>query len=280
VKRRESCYTLRRLEILAASLKFCKSKRTLERGVFMDNNWVLLMLSGGRDSFLAACRLLDAPDGYKVKMATYDNGCSYQSGNAGKVAERIIGKYGADRAEYLGVHKIGGIIREFFFPYFNMKPSEQAQKYMGMTPSQFHCLVCRTSMYICSVWLAQREGAHYIAEGGREDQQFVIELPGMAQERYRQLVSKAGLELLLPVYDLNNDWERDNELLRHGYLCKTYEPKCMIGVPVNGSIDQSVIDGVHAYYDEVIFPQIEKLHFLDVDAYRKWLITGYDELER
>lgn len=66
----------------------------------MDDNCVVLMLSGGRDSLLAVCRLLDAPDDYKVKMVTYDNGCSYQSGNACKVAAGIIRSYGADRAEY------------------------------------------------------------------------------------------------------------------------------------------------------------------------------------
>lgn len=238
------------------------------------------MLSGGRDSFLAACRLLESPEQYYVKMVTYDNGCSYQSGNAGKVAERIIAKYGEDRAEYLGVRKISGIIREFFFPYFNMKPVDQSVAYSGMTPSQFHCLICRTSMYIYSIWLAEQEGAQYIAEGGRENQEFVIELPGMARQRYPQLVRKAGKELLLPVYELDNDWERDNELLRRGYLCKTYEPKCLIGVPVNGSIDQSVIDGVHAYYDEVVLPQIEKMKFLEKDVLNNYLEMSYDELEQ
>ena len=245
----------------------------------MDEKTIILMLSGGRDSFLAACRLLDDSENYKIKMVTFDNGCSYQSGNAGKVAERIAEKYGTDRAKYLGVYKIGGIIREFFFPYFNMKPSEQVLRFQGMTPSQCHCLMCRTGMYICSIWLAQRENAQIIAEGGRRDQQFVIELPGMALDRYQKLVNRAGFTLKLPVYDLDNDWERDNELLRKSYLCKTYEPKCLIGVPVNDSIDQSVIDGVHAYYDNVILPQIEKLHFLDENAYRNWLGTGYDELE-
>lgn len=122
-------------------------------------------------------------------------------------------------------------------------------------------------------------GWHIIAEGGRKEQQFVIELPGMAQDRYKSLVERAGFTLELPVYFMDNDWERDNELLRRHYLCKTYEPKCLIGVPVNGSIDQSVIDGVHAYYDEIILPQIEKLRFLDKEAYRNWLGTEYDELE-
>ena len=246
----------------------------------MEKKIVILMLSGGRDSFLAACRLLESPEQYCVKMVTYDNGCSYQSGNASKVAERIIAKYGGDRAEYLGVRKISGIIREFFFPYFNMKPVDQSAAYSGMTPSQFHCLICRTSMYIYSIWLAEQEGAQYIAEGGRENQQFVIELPGMAKQRYPQLVRKAGKELLLPVYELDDDWERDNELLRRGYLCKTYEAKCLIGVPINGSIDQSVIDGVHAYYDEVVLPRIEKLKLFEKNVLKNYLEMNYDELER
>lgn len=245
----------------------------------MEKKIVILMLSGGRDSFLAACRLLEMSDNYVLKMVTFDNGCSYRSGNAGLVAERIIQKYGSDRAEYLGVVKIAGVIREFFFPYFNMKPSEQAAEYAGMTPSQFHCLICRTSMYLYSIWIAQREGAQYIAEGGRENQEFVIELPGMAKDRFPKMTQKAGFELLLPVYDLTSNWDRDNELLRRGFLCKTYEPKCLIGVPVEGSIDQSVIDGVHNYFDKVIMPHIESSRFLEQDAYKGKLGNGHDELE-
>ena len=232
----------------------------------METKTVILMLSGGRDSFLAACRLLDDKNQYKIKMVTYDNGCSYGSENVSKVAKRIIEKYGFERASYLGVYRIGGIIREFFSPYFNMKPDEQVKRYKGMTPSQFHCLVCRTGMYICSIWLAMSEHASYIAEGGRKDQKFVVELPGMALERYSALVKEADLELLLPVYELNDNWERDNELLRRGYICKTMEQKCLIGFPAKDSIDQTVIDGVHAYYDEVILPRIRELHFLESDT--------------
>ncbi len=246
----------------------------------MEQKTVILMLSGGRDSFLAACHLLENKELYHVKMVTYDNGCSYASGNAEEVARRIINKYGADHAEFLGVYKTGGIMREFFFPYFNMTPDEQKREFSGMTPSQFHCLVCRTAMYIHSIWLAWREDAGYIAEGGREDQEFVIELPGMAKQRFPKLVQKAGLELLLPVYNLNDDWKRDNELLRRGYLCKTYEPKCIIGVPVNGSIDQTVIEGVHAYYDNIILPRLEESGLLDRDKARSYLENPYDELKK
>lgn len=245
----------------------------------MAKSDVILMLSGGRDSFLAACRLLEESSNYHLKMVTYDNGCSYKSSNAKLVADRIIARYGESRSEFLGVYKIGSVIREFFSPYFNMMPAEQLKEFYGLTPSQFHCLVCRTSMYIYSIWLALLHDATYIAEGGRKDQKFVIELPGMAQERYRALVRSAGLELLLPVYELNDNWIRDNELLARGYLCKSYEPKCLIGFPVNDSIDDSVVDGVHAYYDKVMLPLINNRNFLTLDKAHMYIGNNYDELE-
>lgn len=242
----------------------------------MSLNKVVLMLSGGRDSFLAACRLLDDSPEYFLYLVTYDNGCSYCSENAKYVAERIIAKYGESRAEYLGVYKIGSVIREFFSPYFNMKPEEQMNRFAGMTPSQFHCLICRTSMYIFSIWMAMMKDASYIAEGGRLDQEFVIELPGMAKERFPALVRSVGLDLLLPVYDLNDNWIRDNELLARGFLCKSLEAKCLIGYPINHSVDQSVIDGVHAYYDQVILPRITQRNLLTLEN-AKIYVGSYSE---
>lgn len=245
----------------------------------MANTDVILMLSGGRDSFLAACRLLeDAELKFRLKMVTYDNGCSYCSENAKEVAMRVSKKYGPDRAEYLGVFKIGSVIREFFSPYFNMKPSEQAKEFFGLTPSQFHCLICRTSMYIYSIWIALLHDSEYIAEGGRKSQGFAIELPGMAKERYPTLVQSVGKKLLLPVYDLDNDWLRDNELLSRGYLCKSLEPKCLIGFPVDNSVDDSVIRGVHAYYDKIMLPLIQQRQLLTIENADRYIGNGYDEL--
>ena len=123
-----------------------------------------------------------------------------------------------------------------------------------------------------------REGADYIAEGGREDQKFIIELPGMAQERFPKLVEMAGKKLLLPVYELNSNWERDNELLLRNYLCKSYEPKCIIGVPVCDSVDETVIAGVHAYYDNIMLPRIIKMNLLSPRMAEIYINNTYDEL--
>ena len=242
-----------------------------------SNNTVLLMLSGGRDSFLSACRLLDSSEKYYLKMVTFDNGCSYQSNNPKTVAERIIKKYGAERVEYLGVQNISATVREFFFPYFNMKACDISENYPGLTPSQFHCLICRTSMYIHSIKTAVANDAKYIAEGGRKDQGFVIELPEMV-EKLSSLVERAGLKLLLPVYDLNSDWERDNELMARGFLSKTYEPKCIIGVPIQGSVDEQVIESVTDYYTNIIEPIIVDKKLLSDDRPITYNDYEYNEL--
>ena len=240
---------------------------------------VLLMLSGGRDSFLSACKILEDEHNYHLLMVTYDNGCLCELENVKTVADKIIRKYGEDRVEYLGVYKTITVARAFFDPYFNMKPAEQQEKYSGMTPSQFHCLVCRTSMYVYSVWLAQTYRADMIAEGARKCQEFVIELPGMAKDRYPKMLKELGLQLLLPVYDIEDDAERNEELARRFFNHRTYEPKCMIGWPVKGSVDQSVIDGVHAYFDDVILPIIKQKNFFS-EAERKNNVDYYFDRKR
>ena len=255
----------------------------------MDNK-VLLMLSGGRDSFLTACKLLEDENNYHVYMVTYDNGCMCGADRVKLVADRIIERYGADRAEYLGVFSTAGIAREFFHPYFNMTPEEQLKRFKGMTPSQFHCLVCRTSMYIHSIWLCKLLAIPTVAEGGRKSQEFVVELEGMAKERYPKLVESQGLNLLLPVYydgadwtkdkDFSADWERDNELLMRGYRSKCDEAKCFIGVPINGSVNNDVIEGTHAYYDEVMLPRMEKRDLLKKKAILLYNPGAYNELTK
>lgn len=227
------------------------------------NNSVLLMFSSGRDSFLSACKLLEDQKGYNVYMVTYDNGCMYGLDDAQAAADKIIQRYGSDRAKFLGVFPIIGIAREFFMPYFNMSPEEQNKKFAGMTPSQCHCLMCRTAMYIHSILLCKAHGISCIAEGSRKSKGFVVGLPGMAQERYLDLVKSQGLNLLMPVYNLEDNWDRHNELIRRGFVNRSCELKCCVGVPINSSVDQSVIDGTHAYYDEVILPRIQKMGLLN-----------------
>jgi len=237
----------------------------------MSPKKVVLMLSGGRDSFLSACLLLEKSPEYYLYMVTFDNGFTYGLDSVKGTAERIINKYGKNRAQYLGVIRTSAVLREFYSPYFNMKPEEQLKRFYGLTPSQYHCLICRTSMYLYSIWIAMLNDASYISEGARASQEFVIELSGMI-ERFSLLVKSAGMNLMLPVYELDDDWIRDKELISRGFLSKALEPKCLLGYPIQQGVDQSVIDGVHAYYDQVILPRIMQKKLLTLDNAKKYAV--------
>lgn len=222
----------------------------------MENKEAILLFSGGRDSFLAACYLIE--NGFKVYMVTFENGISLGAYNAKHGADRIIAHYGK-RAEFLGVYSVAGIWREFFLPYFNMKPSKIMQEYGELTISQFHCLTCRSAMYIWSIIKAKQMELNYIADGARKDQGFVIELPIMI-ERFRKFLSEFSIKLLLPVWNLSSNWERKNLLLLRNFVPKTLEPQCLIGValPKGKRPDKNVQEATRNYFDKIVLPRARK----------------------
>ncbi len=219
---------------------------------------VILLFSGGRDSFLAGCYLIE--EGFKIYMVTFENGVGLAAHNAEHGAKRIIRRYGKDRAEFLGVYSVAGIWREFFLPYFNMKPSEISKEFGELTISQFHCLTCRSAMYIWTIIKARQMGIRYIADGARKGQGFVIELPNMI-EKFRDFFTEYSIELLLPVWDLASDWERKNLLLLRGFVPKTLEPQCLIGVSLPGgkTPDTEIQKAVENYFDKIVLPRARKL---------------------
>ena len=133
-------------------------------------------------------------------------------------------------------------------------------RYGELTVSQFNCLTCRSSMYVWSIIKAKQMGIKYIADGAREDQGFVIELPGMI-EKFKNFLAEYSIELLLPVWNLNSDWERKNLLLMRGFVPKTLEPQCLVGVslPDGKAPDKEVQGAVENYFDKVILPRARKI---------------------
>lgn len=218
----------------------------------------ILLFSGGRDSLLAGCRLIE--DGFKVHMITFANGADMGSRNAAHGAQRIIKRYGKDKADFLGVYCVAGIWREFFLPYFNMKPSDISREFGELTISQFHCLTCRSAMYVLAAIKASQMGIGYIADGARQNQGFAIELPGMIK-RFRDFFAEFSIEMLLPVWDLDSDWERKNLLLLRGFVPKTLEPQCLIGVPLpdGKAPDEEIQRAVKNYFDKIVLPRARRI---------------------
>ncbi|MDR0287352.1 MAG: hypothetical protein LBI03_06590 [Clostridiales bacterium] len=218
----------------------------------------LQLFSGGKDSFLAACKLIE--EDKMVYLITYENGCGAKAENAKHGADRIIERYGTDSVSFLGVRNIAGIWRHFFLPYFNMKPSEISEKYGEITISQFNCLTCRTAMYLYSIALCKRLDIYIISDGARRDQGFVIELDDML-EKFRQLLLEYDIKLLLPVYNLDSDWERKNLLLLSGFVPKTLEPQCYLGVPLIGGHKPTddVILGTIEFYNDFVYGKCKEI---------------------
>lgn len=222
-----------------------------------DSGTVLQMFSGGRDSLLAACRLLDV--GHSILLVTYDNGCTLYSNHAKTTANCLIEKYGESKISFL-TYSIAGVWREFLLPFFNLKSSEILKQYGEITYSQFNCLSCRASMYVYSVALCKVLGFCIISDGARHSQGFAVELDPVLN-RFRDLVSSYGIELVSPVLSLGSDWERKNELLRKELPTKVLEPQCLIGVPLppEGTLDESIVSAVCSFFDQEILPRFSDL---------------------
>lgn len=220
-------------------------------------NNVLQLFSGGRDSFLSTCRLLE--NNNIVHLITYDNGCSLSSENVKHSVDRLINRYGEEQVKFLGVYDIFGIWREFFLSYFNLRSSEIINEYGEITYSQLNCLTCRSSMYIYSIAICKYLSIVKVADGARYSQGFGIEREPMLN-RFKGLFKKYNIEIILPVVDLDSDWKRKNELMMYGYTPKVYEPQCLLGVPIeNEGLSEDVISGLITFYDTEILPKCDSL---------------------
>lgn len=219
---------------------------------------IIVLFSGGKDSFLATCQSIE--EGLKAYMVNFENFAGIAGNHAEHGAKRIIAKYGNDCAEFLGVYSTAGIWREFILPFLNMKPSKILEEYGEITTSQFNCLTCRSAMYIWTIIKSKGMGICKVADGARKNQGFVIELPCMT-ERFQSFFRECGLELSFPVSDLESDWRLKNLLLARGFVPKTIEPQCLIGVPLldEKEPDQSTQEAVVKYFEEVIVPRAKEL---------------------
>lgn len=210
---------------------------------------ILILFSGGRDSFLSTCKLIE--EGFKVYMITFHNGCGLNPQSARVQADRIVKKYGKEKAEFLGIQDISAIFREFFLPYMNMKPKEISEEYGEITHSQFNCLSCRSAMYIWTIIQAKKLGIRYVATGARKSQGFVEQLPIM-MEKFKEFFKDYDIEYLHPVYNLESKWELKNSLLQRGFIPKTLDPMCLLGVPLDKPQDKEIQDGAAKFFDKII----------------------------
>lgn len=219
---------------------------------------VLLMYSGGLDSLLSICRLVNA--GYFVYFVHFDNGCTKGVELVNLGAERIEKHFGKERVKYL---KTESIVHNFwrFRHIENFKFSHIASKYPDATISQYQCLLCRSSMYQEALEMALELNIPYIAEGARKSQSFAIEQPAMLKE-YRKFLNEYHVDLLLPVFEITNDEERKRlieDIWIDGY--GVYEDQCVLGYPLSKKhpVDDETTSSIVKMFQELILPDMKEL---------------------
>ena len=212
----------------------------------MEEKKVLLMYSGGLDSLLSCIRLIN--DGYKVYLIHFDNGSTIGTENIYEGIKLNLDKY-KDKVEYIGVASTAGLFRDYrgLIDIENISFEELSLKYPGVSISQYRCLMCRMAMYTYSIALAKSLGIECIAEGARRSQLFGIEQRELLEE-FTDLCRKYNINLLLPVFDLEDDMVRENEILRNGIVPVAYESKCLLGYPMNKELTQEQVDSLRNMY--------------------------------
>lgn len=217
---------------------------------------VLMLYSGGKDSLLSTLLLLE--DAYQVYLVHYDNSFEIGQSNIKMGIKRLIKKYN-NKVSFIGINKTDAIFRELIKEIYNAKLNTIIKEYGNISLSQFNCLSCRLSMYIESIIICKRLNINCVADGARISQKFAIEQNEMLN-LFIDLFKKYGIELLLPVKDLDDDFKEKNELLARGVIPKANEAQCLLGLPIeNNSVDKEMINATVNIYKNLLFPKIDSL---------------------
>ena len=214
---------------------------------------VLLMYSGGLDSFLSCIRLVH--QGYKVYLIHFDNGSCIGTENIQIGAQRLQKMY-KDKVEFLGIASTAArfVYYRELVDIENLNAEELNNKYGKISMSQYRCLLCRMAMYTYSIALAGKMNIKYIAEGARKSQLFAIEQKELLDE-FKNLCNQYDIELLTPVFDLVDDYKRENELLRHRFLPVANEGKCLLGYPMRRKLTEEEINDIRKLYKSIRYLQ-------------------------
>ena len=216
---------------------------------------VLVLFSGGKDSMLSTIFLIE--QGFETILVHYDNALELGSKNVKNGYHRLVKKYGENKVKYLGVKKIDAIFRTFIKDFYNLKVDEILKEYGKISFSQFNCLACRLSMYVTTIILCKQLNISYVADGARNSQLFAIEQDDMLN-LFKELFKEYNIDLLLPVKNLENDFDEKNELLVRGIIPKVSEAKCLIGMPLYVN-DSEILNASINIYKKFLYPKIYDL---------------------
>lgn len=213
----------------------------------MDEERAVVLLSGGRDSLLAAC--LSVEQGFNIIPIVCNNGHIEGVERVQFAVSSLKARYGGNRVDDLKRCNIGMTLHLYMLSLWYKKPDELLCRYPNLQMYQAHCLACKVSMYVHALAFCKAMSVGYIVDGMRENQGFFVDLPEM-RERFIALCSQNETKLVTPVYGLLSDLQRKRMLCDRGMPTKTLEPQCFLGCPLTASLSTEERESLTAFFDE------------------------------
>lgn len=213
---------------------------------------VLLLFSGGKDSFIAACREIAV--GNRVLLISFNNSAVIGEKNILHGVARLQKKYEAEQVSYAGCYNTGAIIQKLNAKWANLPWIELGTNYPHLTNAQMTCLHCQTAMWVSAIAYARAKGISVIATGYKQSDQFCTGFNAY-HKQIQGLAHKNGCQVRFPVLD-DSEWvnspggiERDYEMEQYCFVPSVYEPKCMLGRPVPPMSPEMKKD-MEAYFEQ------------------------------
>lgn len=203
---------------------------------------LILMFSGGRDSTIAAARLCHA--GSALSLVTISSG------------------------HLVGIERVRSRIQEMG----SILPSSTRWLHVRqptalLTDTTFYektCLPCHHSYVVASSVLAYRFGVRKLAFGYTHYQSGWPEQSPMAVASLTSLLSRYGIELLLPAYDLDSRATAERELIQLGLSSASLEQKCLQQIQNVSLADEPLREQI-TLWERAIDESISKLREIKIE---------------
>lgn len=160
--------------------------------------------------------------------------------------------------EFLGIGTTVGFFKVLRDPILQKTLGEIVKVYPHFSFNQFYCLTCRSAMYLYSILLCKKLGIDKICEGARKSQLFAIEQESMIH-KYRELLKEYDITLFTPILELEDDYEREIELLMRGIEPIVYESQCYLGTPMKRPLTKEEEQDIVSVYENELKPKCYQL---------------------
>lgn len=122
-------------------------------------------------------------------------------------------------------------------------------------------------MYVATIIICNQKKIKFVADGARKSQSFAIEQDILIKQ-FESFFKQYSIKIEYPLLNTISDFDIKNEILARGFVPKTLESQCLLGIPI----------GEQNLSEEVIF-SISKVFDLYIKQKAQDIIIKYKELK-